>query len=374
MTLPRPWAYDTAVDVLQARALRWIAAGLGVFLACLLAPPVPGLAATSTFDVSDQAVVRVFIRGKGNAVEVRVWDRPTVQIETPDYNAPLVERSVVTFGTLRNPLSQQVPAQLYTTHESNGMTGIGQTLPPEEFPYQGFRPGLHDVVRVTGAPGSRLIVTVPATTGVLDLRVGGGQTTIEGYRGANLYVLQGTGRVQIEAATTTAFVQLNYGFFYAVDGTFDRIRVRGIGAHDVFERCRTTQIEASSISGTIAYDGGSFDPGLARFESQSGDIALGVTSSAQLMGRSDTGHVYTMFDQRGGASVDQHGDGDATASVGTGGPLVNALSSHGNVFLYDGTMASRRAVAPEWRPVHQLFNARRRPASLPPPPRSRGLR
>ncbi len=351
------------MDVRLARALRGIAAGLGVFLAWLSVPPVPAPATTSALDVRDQAVVRVFMRGKGNNVEIRVWDRPTVQIETPDYNAPLVERSVVGFGTQRNPLSQQVPAQLYATHESNGMTGIGQTLPPEEFPYQGFRPGLHDVIRISAALGTRLIVTVPATTGVLDLRIGGGQTTVEGYRGANLYVLQGTGRVQLEGATTTAFVQLNYGLFYAVDGTFDRIRVRGIGAHDVFEHCRTKQIEASSVSGTIAYDGGSFDPGLARFESQSGDIALGVTSPAQLMGRSDTGHVYTMFDQRGGASVDQHGDGDATASVGSGGPLVNALSAHGNVFLYDGTMANRRAVAPEWRPVHQLFIHRLRSAT-----------
>ncbi|HEX3466682.1 MAG TPA: hypothetical protein VHT05_01125 [Candidatus Elarobacter sp.] len=360
------------MDVL-ARALRGITAGLGVFLACLIVPPAPAQAATSALDVGDQAVVRVFLRGKGNVVEVRLWDRQTVQVESADFTTPIVDHSMVAFGTLRNPLSQQVPAQLYTTHDSNGATGIGQTLPPEEFPYQGFRPGMHDVVRVTANQGSaRLVVTVPATTGVLDLRVGGGQTTINGYRGANLYVLQGQGRVVLMNATTTAFVQLNYGLFYAADGTFDRIRVRGIGAHDLFERCRSKQIEAGSITGTIAYDGGTFDPGLARFESLSGDIALGVTSPAQLMGRSDTGHVYTMFDQRNGASVDQHGDGDATASVGSGGPLVNALSTHGNVYLYDGTLASRRAVAPEWRPVHELFSARRLPP--PAPPRARGMR
>jgi hypothetical protein len=359
MTLPRLRAYDTAVDVRQLRAPRGIAAGLVVFLACLSTTAAPAAAGTSSWDVGDQAVVRVFVRGKGNSVEVRVWDRQTVQIENADYATPAVERAIVRFGTVRNPLSQQVPPQLYSTHDNTGLAGIGQTLPPEEFPYQGFRPGVHDTLRVTAPPGSRLIVTVPASTGLLDLRVGGGQTIIQGYRGANLYVLQGTGRVQLDGATTTAFVQLNYGTFFADDGTFDRIRVRGIGAHDVFEHCRSKQIEASSISGTIVYDGGSFDPGLARFESQTGNVALGVTSSAQLMGRSDTGHVYTMFDQRGGANVDQHGEGDATASVGSGGPLVNALSTHGNVFLYDGTMSSRRALAPEWKPVLELFNARR---------------
>jgi hypothetical protein len=361
MTVRRLRAYDTAVDVRLARALRGIAAGLGVFLACLSTPPAASVAGTSALDVGDQAVIRVFMRGKGNSVEVRTWDRQTVQVESADYATPQVERSVVAFGTPRNPLSQQVPAQLYTTHDSGGLAGIGQTLPPEEFPYQGFRPGIHDMVRVTAPQGSRLMVMVPASTGVLDLRVGGGQTTIEGYRGANLYVLQGTGWVHLDSSTTTAFVQLNYGSVFADDGVFDRIRVRGIGAHDVFERCRSKQIEASSISGTIVYDGGSFDPGLARFESQTGNIALGVTSSAQLMGRSDTGHVYTMFDQRGSAIVDQHGDGNATASVGSGGPLVNALSAHGNVFLYDGTMSSRRTVAPEWRPVLQVVTARHAP-------------
>jgi hypothetical protein len=331
------------------------------------------VAATSSWDVGDQAVVRVFVRGKGNSVEVRVWDRQTVQVESADFPAPpVVERNITQFGTLRNPLSLQVPPQLYSTRGTGGgLAGIGQTLPPEEFPYQGFRPGIHDVIRVNAPPGSRLIVTVPASTGLLDLRVGGGQTTIEEYRGANLYVLQGTGRVQLDGTTTTAFVQLNYGTFFADDGTFDRIRVRGIGAHDVFEHCRTKQIEASSISGTIVYDGGSFDPGLARFDSQTGNVALGVTSPAQLVGRSDFGHVYTMFDQRGGAIVDQHGDGNATANVGNGGPLVNAISTRGNIFLYDGTMSSRRTVAPEWRPVHQLFTARQRPNMMPEPGRAR---
>jgi hypothetical protein len=359
MTVPPRRAYDGSVVAQVPRALRWIAAGLGLFLALLAVPAAPAVAGTSSSDVSDQAVVRVFVRGKGNIVEVRVWDRQTVQIENADQGAVTVDRTSVPFGTIRNPLSQQVPAQLYSARDNAGLAGIGETLPPEQFPYAGFRPGPHDVVRVMAAEHSNLIVTIPASTGVLDLRVGGGQTTIDGYRGANLYVLQGSGRVRLNGATTTAFVQLNYGLLYAVDGAFERIRVRGIGAQDVFEHCRTKQIEVSSINGTIVYDGGSFDPGLARFESQNGNVALGVSSPAQLMGRSDTGHVYTMFD-RGSATVDQHGEGDASANVGTGGPLVNALSTRGNVFLYDGTLSSRRAVAPQWQAVHELFTTHRR--------------
>ncbi len=350
------------MDVLRFRAPRWIAAGLGLLLTALAATPAPAVAGSSNVDAGDQVVVNVSVRGRGNDVAVHVWDRPSVQVDYTEDGAPAVEHHVVAFGTGRVPLVQQIPPQLF------GMpAGGGGALPPEEFPFAGFRPGPHDVVSIAAPEGSHLVITVPATTGILALRVGGGQTNIEGYRGANLFVVQNQGRVQLTGATTTAFVQMNYGAFYAADGTFDRIRVRGIAAHDVFERCRSKQIEATSISGSIVYDGGAFDPGLARFESQTGSIALGVTSPAQLTGRSAEGRVYTMFDHRGAASVEQRGDGEAVATVGGGGALVNAISGRGNVYFYDGTLTSRRAVTPEWRQVHQLFNTHRKSANVPAP-------
>jgi hypothetical protein len=349
------------VDVLRYLAPRWIAAGLGLLLTSLAQAPAPAVAGSSSVDAGDQAVINVIVRGRGNDVAVRVWDRPSVQVDYADDGVPSVERHVVGFGTARFPLVQQVPPQLY------GMpAGGGGALPPEEFPFAAFRPGAHDVVNVTAPEGSHLVVTVPATTGILVLRVGGGQTNIEGYRGANLFVVQNQGRVQLTGATTTAFVQMNYGAFYASDGTFDRIRVRGIAAHDVFERCRSKQIEATSVAGSIVYDGGAFDPGLARFESQTGSIALGVTSPAQLTGRSAEGRVFTLFEHRGAASIDQRSDGEAVATVGGGGPLVNAISGRGNVYFYDGTLLSRRAVTPEWRQVHQLFNQHRKSAAAAP--------
>ncbi len=357
MTAARRPGYDEVVDVLRARATRWIAAGLGVLLSCFAAPAAPAAAATVSFDVGDQAVLNVLVRGRGNDVTVRTWDRSTVQIDTADDAPPSAVRRSADFGTPNVPLVQQIPADLYTLRD-----GPGGAIPPEGFPYAGFRPGQHDVIRLDAPQGSRLVITVPATTGILALRIGGGRTVLEGYRGANLFVIQNQGRVQLTGATTTAFVQMNYGTFYAADGAFDRIRIRGVGATDVFERCRTKQIEATSITGSIVYDGGSFDPGLARFESQTGNIALGVTSAAQLAGRSQEGHVYTLFDRRG-TYVDQHGDGDATATVGGGGPLVNAISSKGNVYFYDGTLQSRRAgsAAAEWKPLHQLYNLHRGP-------------
>jgi hypothetical protein len=351
--------YDGSVAEFRTRALRWIAAGLGALLSCLAVAAAPAVAGTTSYDVGDQAVVNVTVRGKGNDVTVHVWDRSTVQVDYADDAVPAMHQQNVSFGTPRFPISRQIPAMLYAARDRDGQMTAG-ALPPEEFPYASFRPGPHDTVLVDAPEGSHLVVTVPASTGLLGLRIGGGQTAIEGYRGANLFVIQGTGHVQLTGATTTAFVQMNYGTFYAADGTFERIRVRGIAAHDVFEHCRSKQIEASSVHGSILYDGGSFDPGLARFETQHGNIALGVNGGAQLTGRSQDGHVYTMFDRRGASSVDQRSDGEAVATVGGGGPLVNAISARGNVYLYDGTLQTRRGAGPQWRAVHDIFASRRR--------------
>ncbi|HEX3549195.1 MAG TPA: hypothetical protein VHT53_02400 [Candidatus Elarobacter sp.] len=364
------------MDFLRIRAPRWIAAGLVLLLAVLVGRSPSVGAGTSSLDVGDQAVVNLIVRGRANDVAVRVWDRPSVQVEYSDENVS-VEHRVTAFALSRG-LVLQIPPQLVPERGPDGMPIGATALPPEEFPYASFRPGRHDVVAIDAPQGSHLTVTVPATTGILAVRVGGGRTTIENYHGANLVVIQNQGRVQLTGSTTTAFVQMNYGAFYAADDTFERIRVRGVAAHDVFERCRSKEIDTTSVTGAIVYDGGAFDPGLARFETATGQIALGVTSGAQLTGRTAEGHVYTLFDRRG-TPVEQHGDGDTTAIVGGGGPLVSAISQRGNVYLYDGSLVGRRITSPEWRQLHALFNAHRAAASAPgaarprPPARSRTI-
>ncbi len=373
MTVVRDGPYHGSVNALRFRAPRWIAAGLVLLLAVL--GYTGARAGTASYDVRDQAVVNVIVRGRANDVDIRTWDRPVVEVDTPD-ELPSVTRRETAFGAARG-LVLQIPPQLVPERTPEGTPTGATTLPPEEFPYASFRPGRHDVVAVDAPQGSRIVVTVPAATGLLVVRVGGGRTLVENYHGANLVVIQNSGRVQLTGASTTAFVQMNYGTLYAADDTFARIRVRGIGAHDVFERCRSRDIETTSITGSIIYDSGSFDAGLARFESTSGPIALGVTSGTNLSARSAEGHVYTQFNGRG-ASVEQRGDGDASAIVDGGGPLVSAVDQRGNIFLYDGTLLGRRITGPEWRPVHQIFTTRRTasPPMVRPRPgeRDRGVR
>lgn len=359
MTGPHERRYDRPVDVFRYRAPRWIAAGLGVLLACVVSTISPARAqtATSSFDVGDQAIVRVFVKGRDNEVAIRTWDRPTVQVDSSDGDAPAIERKTVVAGTPAFPLSAAIGPFPWIQHAEGQVIAQG-TFPPEDFPYALFRAGNHDAVRVVAEEGSHLVITVPANTGILWVQVGGGYTSINGYRGANLFVVQGSGRVRLDRVATTAFTQMGFGTLHVADSAFDRIRIRDNAAQAIFERVRSKQIEASTISGSIVYDSGTFDPGLARFESQNGNIALGVAGPAQLSGRSGDGHVYTQFDQR--VAVEQHSDGEATANIGGGGPLVNAISNHGNVYLYDGSLLGRHAIAPEWRPVQRLFTLRRR--------------
>jgi hypothetical protein len=347
------------VDVLLNPAARWIAAGLGLLMVGLIAA-APAAADSTSFVLAPQPVVRITLHGTGNDVTVRSWDRPFVEVDSD--GSAQVNRSAVTWGTPTRPLVARLPPFHYVQRQDGEIVGDG-LQPPEDFPFAGFRAGPHDVLAVTAPPGARLVVIVPYGTGILDVNSTGGQTTIEGYHGANLFVLQGTGRVRIENSDTTAFVQQQNGTMGLGDDTFERLRVRVNAANVVFERCRTTQIEASTVSGPIVYDGGTFEPGLARFESESGSIALGVSSGAELVAHAEAGKVFTQFD--GPTQVAQHGDGDATAMVAGGGALVNAISQRGNVYLYDGAFADHPNLGPEWRPVRDSFNRRQPPSRRP---------
>src|SRR5665213_4594328 len=79
------------------------AAGLGLLLIARAHGPAPPAAGSSSVDAGEQVVVNVIVRGRGNEVAIRVWDRPNVQIDYAE-DAPSVDRRSVTFGTARFPL------------------------------------------------------------------------------------------------------------------------------------------------------------------------------------------------------------------------------------------------------------------------------
>jgi hypothetical protein len=347
MTARSPRRYDRAVAAVRD-ALRRAAAGFALLLGIFY--PVAAGAASSTFIMGDQSVVSVWA-GARSIVTVKGWDRPNVQVDTDDEGVQITRRPI-TFGTPQTPLSVSIPPIPIVV----AGTGTRGTLPPEEFPYASdFRPGVHDSVRIVTGPDSHLTVMVPVSTTLLDTRIRGGSgiISIEDYHGGTLFVTSNGGRTLLTDVMTSAFVQMLNGRLEVIDSSFDRLRARGNAANFVFEHNRARQIEVTTVSGPIVYDNGTFDPGLARFESSSGSIGIGVASNAQVAARSSEGRVYTLWDRR--TAVELRGDNDANAMVGGGGPVVNAVSGRGNVYVYDGALASRPVLPPEWRVIRQAI-------------------
>jgi hypothetical protein len=362
MTPAAPRRYDRSVAAVRD-ALWRAAAGFVLFLG--LFHPAAANAASSSFAIGDQAVVRV-IAGARSEITIKAWDRPNVQFDTDDESVQVTRRPL-TFGTPQNPLSVSIPLQNIAVRDPATGTVTRGTLPPEDFPFASdFRAGVHDSVLISTAPDSHVSVMVPAQTAILDARIRGGTgvISVDDYHGGTLFVTSGGGRTFITNVMTAAFIQMMNGRLEVVDSSFDRLRARGNNATFDFEHNRARQIEVSTVSGPIVYDNGTFDPGLARFESTNGSIAIGVTAGAQIAARSGDGHVYSMWDRR--TPIDQRGDGDASATIDGGGPVVNAVTAHGNVYLYDGTLATRQTIPPEWRPIRQAM-LQRQPQLRPQP-------
>lgn len=254
---------------------------------------------------------------------------------------------------------QNVPASLPPTlirmAQVAGRDGSPVVLPAESFVVSTLPAGPRDVVRVSlNAAGLKrslgpLTVTIPNDSAVLIANVGRGTVNLRDYHGGTFIIHVHTGQTILQNVGGDGFVQVLRGSLFAIDSNFNRLRVRTALAAEIFQHCRARQIEASSVAGAIVYDAGSFEQGLARFDSGSGNVAVGVTNPAQLTARTGgSGKVYTLFDRR--AQVEAHAS-DATATFDGGGPLVNATSVSGNVYLYDGALASKRRVPAGWRPA-----------------------
>lgn len=362
MTPITPRRYDRPVAAVRD-ALRRAAAGFAFLLGFL--HPLAASAASGSFLMSDQNVVQV-LAGARSQVTIKAWDRPNVQFDTDDESAQVTRRPI-TFGTVQTPLSVPIPLQNIAVRDPvSGATTRG-TLPPEEFPYASdFRAGVHDTVRIVTAADTHLTVMVPASTALLVARIrnGTGMIEVDDYHGGTLFVASGGGETRLTDVMSVTFAQQMNGRLDVYDSSFDRIRARSNNASIDFEHDRARQIEVTSVSGNIVYDNGTFDPGLARFESSTGSIGIGVATGAQVAARSTDGHVYSMWDRR--TPLAQQGDSDVSATVGGGGPVVNALTGRGNIYLYDGTLASRPVLPPEWRALRQT-QAQRAPTAGAPP-------
>ncbi len=221
------------------------------------------------------------------------------------------------------------------------------TLVRENFVLPHLPAGPHDAIVVRGQGDTT--VTIPRGTALVFAHVRDGRITIANYNG--VFVAHSRlGDISLQHVGGTGFAQSLRGSVAADDSSFARLRARTGTGNMVFRNCVAHQIEASSTYGSIVYDNGQFQPGLARFESQYGNVAVGVQNQGngvQIGAHSGSGHIVSNYSD--GTQV-SGSDADTEALVRGGGPVVTTSSQNGSVYLYNGSMAAHPAVQQNLEP------------------------
>ena len=317
---------------------------------CCLAFAAPGCA-DEQVDVGPSPILNVRLtHGK---VTISTWDRPQVQISS---NRPVNVRHIAP-----SQVDAGIPKQLQISSQRIQSEHGPVALPAESFVLPEL-PGEHEAVMAQGS--GTMTIMIPRGTAMVIAHVRSGHLTLDNYHGVFVTHVR-AGGISLDHVGGTGFVETMRGRIVATNSTFDRLRVRTATGDMFFGGCIAHQIQASSIYGSIVYDNGEFQPGLARFDSEHGNVALGVRGGAQIGAYSGTGHVISSFPNdtqiRGNPNTQQ-------ATVGGGGPIVTATSKNGSVYLYSGSMNDHPSVRQELSGSTQLPVPR---GPRPPPPRFR---
>ena len=324
--------------VVMATTWRRGLAGLLSVFAFLAGTCVRANAATSFIPTTPAPFVVVQL--DSGAVNIRTWDRAAIAIEAD----PTVTFNHAPPRQVASRVPQQIPLWSQTIETPQGQL----ELPPEPFPLPPFAPGEHDALVVRGQ--GDVTLTVPQQSPLLLINVRLGSVTIAGYSGTAFVAHVTAGDVHMENVSTTAAVQVNNGAIFASDSNFPRVRLR-TGRGSVFmSACRSQQIQVTSLTGSIVYDNGVFEPGLAHFETTRGSIAIGLGSGAQIEAHSGAGRI--LYDIGSDGNVNRSAQ-DAQATLMGGGPVITASSAQGAVIFYRGWLRDypqlERVISPRIR-------------------------
>lgn len=336
-------AYNNIVNRYPLKAFAAGAAALFAFL--MTSTAVRAQNAGISVGVTGSPVVRVQMRS--GSLIIRTWNQPQVQIISSDpvqlqhYDPDAVER---VFG------GGDIPVFSTTIVTQQGPL----VLPAEDFPLGPIGSG-HDAVVVHAQDAANVVMTVPAGSAFIWAMVGRGQIVMNDYRDGAFVARVRNGRIGLHNIGGNGYIEVARGPISVSDSAVNRLRARTAVGNILFENCNARQIEVSSINGSIAYDNGTFAPGLARFESQNGNVAIGVAGGAlQIGAHSASGKIFQNLPN---ARI-TGSNTDAQAFVGTGGPVVTASSTSGNVYLYGGAFNNQERLKAQWRPVGRIVRPR----------------
>lgn len=315
---------------------------------CFLTVVAPAWA-DQQFDVGPSPVLNVNVtRGQ---VTIQTWDRPQVQISSTN---PVDVQQVAPSQVDALPKQLQMSSHRIQTDQGP------VTLPMETFVLPPLPGNDHDGIVARG--NGNMTITIPRGTALVMAHLRAGHLSINNYNGVFITHVRTAG-ITLRNVSGTGYVESLRGRIVATNSTFDRLRVRTATGNMLFQGCTSHQIQASSTYGSIVYDNGNFAPGLARFESDHGNVALGVRGNAQIGAHSDAGHVVSSFPE----DAQVHGDPTTKqATVGGGGPVVTATSKNGTVYLYSGSMNEHPHVRAELSGSTQLPMQLRNPPARPP--------
>ncbi len=268
----------------------------------------------------------VVVQIDSGSVNIRTWDRAAIQIDAD----PTVTFNHAPPRQVAARVPQQIPLWAQTIKTPQGQE---LDLAPELFQLPAFAPGEHDALVVRGQ--GDVTLTVPQQTPLLLINVRVGSVTIAGYSGTAFVAHVTNGEVHVENVSTTAAIQVNNGPVFISNSTFERLRLR-TGRGTIFmSACRSQQIQVTSLTGSIVYDNGIFEPGLAHFETTRGNIAIGLAGGAQIEAHSGAGRILYDIGTEGGVNRSAQ---DAQATLMGGGPVITASSVTGAVIFYRGTL------------------------------------
>jgi hypothetical protein len=271
---------------------------------------------------SEAPVVRIQVR-RGNVI-VKTWAKPAIRIAAD--GAVAVRR--FSARAVAAALSRgSVPISAAAIRTPAGTIA----LPPEQFALDTADRAPHDgfVVRAMRADA---VITVPEKTVLVVVKVGQGSIHLRNYSG-QFVVLIHNGIVRLDGVRGSGYVEAARGRVVVRRSVFDGLRARTAAGNLFFQGCTARQIEVSSIDGSILYGRGAFLPGLARFDSENGNVAIGLApqSSAQVTAHSSAGKIYARLGARATVQRDRT---DARFSIGENGPVVTATSVRGAVYLF----------------------------------------
>jgi hypothetical protein len=324
----------------------WFFAGTLLTLG-ILGTAAPARAAMTQFDGVSAPLIRVTLLS-GN-VQISTWDRPQVRIDAAD--GVSVERKSVNL-----PGQREIPI---FEGRIQGRSGV-VVLPAETFVVNTLPPGRRDLIAVTGKGNVALVI--PASAPLVVVQLVTGSTTLRDYRTGTFIVRLRSGVASFSSVGGEGYVQVMRGAVLVSQSAIERLRVRTALAGVYFEQCHLKQIDATSVEGSVVFDDGSFEPGLARFSSESGSVALGIAGGANITAHAADGQIYTLFDKRSSATVS---GGDANATINGGGPLVTASSATADVYLYNGTLRNRRDLPESWLPFVRSIQSDLRALNAP---------